>query len=792
MNDFNDPDKDRVLDKAIEMSYIFLIIAAAAWLSAAVGLACWMYVAERITKRVREDYVRAVLRQEMAWFDKNKAVEMSARLSADSIVLLGAIGEKIMSLCMNSVVFIGGVIIGLVRGWQLALLVLGVTPIIGVCVGVLMGFLSKSSERVQSAYAKAGGVAEEAFASIRTVSAFSGEDTEYERYARELKPAFDAGVKKGLYEGIAFGGMNLTFFGAYALCLWFGAFLIRDKITNAWSGNAWTGGEVMTVFFAVLMGAFSLGQIGPSMQAIAAGRAAAYRLYEVIDRVPPIDVLSEGGAKFDNLRANVEFRDVHFRYPTRDEVSILRGLSFSVRAGQTVALVGTSGCGKSTALALLERFYDVDRGAILVDGHDLRELNVAWWRQQVAMVSQEPVLFDATIEDNIRFGKPDATREEIEAAAKLANAHAFINTLPDKYKTMCGEGGSQLSGGQKQRIAIARAIVRNPKLLLLDEATSALDSKSEREVQEALERVMEGRTTIVVAHRLSTIVNADCIFVIDRGVLVEQGTHAELTARNGVYANLVRAQEAANRSLDDDMDGVDVEEKKAESELRRDPSLKKATSEARPRSGSHAERSKKLSGTATGAGEGTKGEEEEDETAKLPDPGAAGVLKLISQQSLGFLLLGFLGGGLSGVVLPLWGLVFSEIVNVFYITDAAEQREQAMWWSLAFLGLGLLSVAAEMLKSGSMGVVGERLTLDLRQKVFRNLLRQDMTFFDRPENSSGLLALRLSSDATMVQAGVSYRSALLLQLNATFITGLIVSFVASWKMSLVVLAVLPL
>ncbi|XP_027395680.1 phosphatidylcholine translocator ABCB4-like isoform X2 [Bos indicus x Bos taurus] len=301
------------------------------------------------------------------------------------------------------------------------------------------------------------------------------------------------------------------------------------------------------VFFSILIGAFSIGQAAPCIDAFANARGAANAIFAIIDSDPKIDSFSERGHKPDNIKGNLEFRDVHFSYPARPDVQILKGLNLKVESGQTVALVGNSGCGKSTVVQLVQRLYDPDVGSIIIDGQDIRTFNVKYLREIIGVVSQELVLFATTVAENIRYGRGNVTMDEIQQAVKEANAYEFIMRLPQKFDTLVGERGAQLSGGQKQRIAIARALVRNPKILLLDEATSALDTESEAEVQAALDKAREGQTTIVIAHRLSTIRNADVIAGFDDGVIVEQGSHGELMKKEGVYFRLVNTQISGNQ-----------------------------------------------------------------------------------------------------------------------------------------------------------------------------------------------------------------------------------------------------
>lgn len=303
------------------------------------------------------------------------------------------------------------------------------------------------------------------------------------------------------------------------------------------------------VIMAIMLGAIGLGSAGQNAADSKKVRSAASGLFKIIDRVPTIDIESDAGEQPSSVEGVLEFNNVKFAYPSRPDQTIYKDYSLRINKGETVALVGASGGGKSTAISLIERFYDPSAGSVAFDGKDLRNLNLGWLRDHVSLVSQEPSLFSGTVAENIAYGKPDASREEIMNAAKLANAHNFIMNFEHGYDTDVGDRGAQVSGGQKQRIAIARAIVRDPEVLLLDEATSALDNESEKIVQASLDNLMAGksRTTVVIAHRLSTIRNADCIAVVDGGSIVEKGTHAELMEiPNGIYRMLVELQEGAH------------------------------------------------------------------------------------------------------------------------------------------------------------------------------------------------------------------------------------------------------
>ena len=351
----------------------------------------------------------------------------------------------------------------------------------------------------------------------------------------------------------------------YALGLWFGAWLIsRDMINrkecnyyplynadgtyaslHVPEGSCITGGNIMICFFSLLFGGMQLGQAFPAVSAVNLARIELGKILDIVENDSPIDATSENGQVLSSVVGEIQLHNVSFAYPMRSEHNVYNGLDLTIEAGTTVALVGPSGCGKSTAVQLIERFYDPDAGAVLLDGVDLKTLRVSWLRQQIGLVSQEPVLFSGSISDNIKYGKDGASQADVEAAARMANAHDFISAFADGYNTQVGEKGVQLSGGQKQRVAIARAIIRDPKILILDEATSALDTTSEKIVQEALDNLlkMKKRTTIIIAHRLSTIRDANKIVVLKDGVVVEQGTHDALVSLpDSLYNTLVKMQ----------------------------------------------------------------------------------------------------------------------------------------------------------------------------------------------------------------------------------------------------------
>lgn len=453
--------------------------------------------------------------------------------------------------------FVIAVIASFFYGWKLTLVVLSCCPFIVIATALVAKIQGTLSEKELEAYSDAGSVAEEVFSAIRTVFAFSGERKEVQRYTERLHPAKATGIKKGLYSGLSSGLMWLLIYGCYAIALWYGVKLI---LAERFSENpTYTPAVLIIVLFGIIMGAVNLGYAAPHMETFSTARGAAQNVFGIIDRVSAIDPMSEQGIKPETIRGSILFENIGFSYPARRDVQVLKEFNLKIEPGQTVAFVGASGCGKSTCIQLMQRFYDPLEGCVKLDGHDIRQLNVGWLRSHIGVVGQEPVLFATTIGENIRYGHPQATQKEIEQAARLSNCHHFIMQFPKGYETMVGERGAQMSGGQKQRIAIARALIKNPRILLLDEATSALDPTSERKVQHALEAASKGRTTLVVSHRLSTITNADKIIFVKDGKVAEAGTHRELMSlENGLYhqlVNLNKRKEETQRKIE----GIDLD-----------------------------------------------------------------------------------------------------------------------------------------------------------------------------------------------------------------------------------------
>uniref|UniRef100_A0A8I6AMR4 P-type phospholipid transporter n=1 Tax=Rattus norvegicus TaxID=10116 RepID=A0A8I6AMR4_RAT len=762
---------DSSLEEDMAMyAYYYTGIGAGVLIVAYIQVSLWCLAAGRQIHKIRQKFFHAIMNQEIGWFDVNDAGELNTRLTDDVSKINDGIGDKLGMFFQSITTFSAGFIIGFISGWKLTLVILAVSPLIGLSSAMWAKVLTSFTNKELQAYAKAGAVAEEVLAAIRTVIAFGGQKKELERYNKNLEEAKRVGIKKAITANISIGIAYLLVYASYALAFWYGTSLVLS--------NEYSIGQVLTVFFSILLGTFSIGHLAPNIEAFANARGAAYEIFKIIDNEPSIDSFSTKGHKPDSIMGNLEFKNVYFNYPSRSEVKILKGLNLKVKSGQTVALVGNSGCGKSTTVQLLQRLYDPIEGEVSIDGQDIRTINVRYLREIIGVVSQEPVLFATTIAENIRYGRENVTMDEIEKAVKEANAYDFIMKLPHKFDTLVGDRGAQLSGGQKQRIAIARALVRNPKILLLDEATSALDTESEAEVQAALDKAREGRTTIVIAHRLSTVRNADVIAGFEDGVIVEQGSHSELIKKEGIYFRLVNMQTSGSQILSEEFE-VELSDEKAAGGVA--PNGWKARI---------FRNSTKKSLKSSRAHQNRLDVETNELDANVPPVSFLKVLRL-NKTEWPYFVVGTLCAIANGALQPAFSIILSEMIAIFGPGDDTVKQQKCNMFSLVFLGLGVLSFFTFFLQGFTFGKAGEILTTRLRSMAFKAMLRQDMSWFDDHKNSTGALSTRLATDAAQVQGATGTRLALIAQNTANLGTGIIISFIYGWQLTLLLLSVVP-
>lgn len=529
-------------DSAFIASYFSMLIGVAAVLAVASALRYYFVVmlGERVVTDLRRDIFAHVIQLSPAFFDRAQSGEIVSRLTADATQVKAAVGATASVALRNTIMGVGAVTMMVVTSPRLSLLVVAAIPFIVVPIVAFGRSVRRRTRRAQDALADAAAFAGEQIGAVRVLQAFTNERAAAKRFSSAVETAFEAARASIRARAV------LTFFAIFATSasvvavLWVGS---HDVLSGAMSAG--TLGQFL--LYAVLA-AGALGALSEVWGELSQAAGAAERMGELLDEVPTVAAPTNPVA-LPPPQGEVEFRDISFSYPARPNVSALHRLSFRVAPGETVAIVGPSGAGKSTIFSLLLRYYDPDSGKVLIDGTDIRRADPSAVRERIAIVPQEVTVLAASAAENIAFGRPGASRAEVEAAAKAALAHDFIMALENGYDTPVGERGVTLSGGQRQRLAIARAILRDAPILLLDEATSALDAESETLVQTALERLMKGRTTIVIAHRLATILKADRIFVMEDGQIIEEGSHADLVAKGGIYARLASLQFEAGADM---------------------------------------------------------------------------------------------------------------------------------------------------------------------------------------------------------------------------------------------------
>ncbi|KAF8268333.1 multidrug resistance protein 1 [Lactarius quietus] len=791
--DPNNPDTTTKVDQAAQKfrriaaqdaSYL-TYIGVAMFACTYVYMCIWVYTSEATAKRIRELYLKSILRQDVAFFDKVGAGEVTTRIQTDTHLVHQGLSEKVALVISFFAAFVTGFVLAYARNWRLALAMSSILPCIAITGAIMNKFVSKYIQLSLKEVAEAGSFAEEVVSTIRTAQAFGTQKVLASLYDIPVQSALNVDRRASISHGIGLAGFFFSMYAAYALAFSFGTTLINQGHADA--------GQIINVILAILIGSFSLALMAPEAQAITQGCGAAAKIFATIDRIPAIDSASEEGLRPSQITGEITLENIEFNYPARPDVSIVKNLSLTFPAGKTTALVGASGSGKSTVISLVERFYDPLSGTVRLDGVDIRTLNLKWLRSQIGLVSQEPTLFATTIRGNVEHGlintphakaSPEEKLQLVKEACIKANADGFISKLPLGYDTLVGERGFLLSGGQKQRIAIARAIVSDPRILLLDEATSALDTQSEGVVQNALDKAAAGRTTITIAHRLSTIKDADCIYVIGDGAVIEKGKHNELLGNdNGPYARLVAAQKLRDtREVDDEDVTAQVSEKSVEGPT----DFEREALEEIPlgRSNTHRSLASEIieqRKTLTTA----QREKEYSMVYLFKRMGA------INKGEWKRYLIGSFFAIATGCVFPAFGIVWSQAVSDFSDDTARERRHNgdrnALWCFIISI-LAMISIGSQnyLFATAASSLAGK-----LRSLSFRAILRQDIEYFDREEHSSGAIVSNLSDAPQKINGLAGITLAAIIQALATLIAGFTVGVIFIWKLGLVGLACIP-
>ncbi|KAG4091930.1 P-loop containing nucleoside triphosphate hydrolase protein [Neocallimastix lanati (nom. inval.)] len=830
-----------------ELNKIFIVIGIVSLIS---FLATYIYYsfldisALRVTSKIRSLVFKSILKQDISWHEKTNAGELSSRIISDTLLIEDGIGFKMGMIFQNITTFICGLLLAFITNWKLSLYMSGTFIVITSVVGIMGGVLAKCTKKVQDSYGISGGIAQETFSQIRTVVSFGNEQKESERYTQSLISSLKLGIKKSHMLGISMG----LFFCVTYLC-YSVAFIKGGQFVN--NGEI-TAGDVLKVLMGVVFGSLSIGACGTSFNAIASASGAAAFLYYVIQRKPcdnhneytkdNVNIKgNDDSIKSDNnnkvnvsiikemdnhqplIKGHIEFRNVHFTYPSRPDAEVLKGISFKCHPGQTIALVGASGSGKSTIIQLLERFYEKSDGEILIDGKKIEDYSTPWLRSQMGLVSQEPALFNTSIAENISISCPEKTSKEIEEAAKLANAHEFISKLSHGYQTLTGEKGLQLSGGQKQRICIARALIMNPKILLLDEATSALDNQSEKLVQAALDSVSKGRTTIVIAHRLSTVRNADCIIVMDKGTIVESGTHNELMAEKNIYYHLVKSQtltineteeeEITNSYKEENLFNSNLTENEEETQLEEE--IKEEIEDENENENYIITSNDELLNKKIISSNNEKPLDENENGNKNVHNKKKKTFSMdwrryiqYNKPVMGKNIIGIIGCLFNGCMQPLTAFIYACAMSAFN-KQGQDLLDSTKFWGLMFVLLAVGNFITAYSKNYGLSAAGEYLLFTFRKEMYGSMIKQEIGYFDTGDmdnkneantksdgngnnnnaNSSALTA-KLSTETTLVQ-GFNINFGTIVEIFTGIIVCCIIAFCYGWKLSLVLLIFTP-
>ncbi|XP_057811072.1 ABC transporter B family member 15-like [Salvia miltiorrhiza] len=752
---------------------------------------CWTRTAERQTSRMRMEYLRSVLRQEVGFFDgedvSSRTFQIVSSTSSDALTIQDVIANKIPNSLVQICSLVVGVAVALVLSWHLALASLPLVLSFIIPVLAFGKVMADIGIRSKDAYGVAGDIVEQAVSNVRTVYSYVAEAKTVARYNSALEESTELGIKQGLMKGYMIGSMGMMF-ATWAFQAWVGGLLVTEKGEN--------GSRVFISGACIIIGGLSCINALPNVPYITEASAASRRIFEMINRVPEIDVEDENGKVLAAVKGQIEFREVHFSYPSRKDEAVLEGLCLKIRPGQKVGLVGGSGSGKSTVVSLLERFYDPTKGDILLDGHRIKKLQLKWYRSQFGLVSQEPVLFATSIKENVLFGKEDASLEEIVAAAKSANAHDFIVEFPRGYDTRVGQLGVQLSGGQRQRIAIARALLRNPRILLLDEATSALDAQSERLVQEAVDQAARGRTTLLIAHRLSTIQAVDTIMVLESGRIVESGSHDELlqtgSGEGGIYRRMMNLQTSSvNNELTSD-------------ETSHIPQRLMNSNSIKSFNGSSLQDSpvspiaptlplsllSSIQNSPVSSFSDPYGGDEKSDPLSPPDPPLWKLLHMNSPEWRRTLL-GCLGAVGFGAVMPINAYCMGALVSAYFEVTPSKIKSETRFYCFVFLGLALVTLVSNILQHHNFAIMGERLTKRLREKILEKILTFEILWFEKETNTTAAICARLSTEANMVRSLVGDRMSLLVQVATNALLSFALGLIVAWRLAAVLISIQP-
>ncbi|KAM5345029.1 hypothetical protein ACJ41O_010891 [Fusarium nematophilum] len=753
-----------------ELALYFVYLGIGRFVLSYIWNALLTYSAYRVVRNIRHEYLRAALRQEVAYYDFGTGGSIATQATSNGRLIQGGIAEKLGLTFQGLSAFVTAFIIAFIVQWKLTLICLCIAPATIIVMGIVATIEAGHETKILEIYAQANSFAEGVLASVRTVHAFEMRARLVDKFDTYLEDAHKVGRKISPLFGLMFSAEYTIIYLGFGLAFWQGVHMLSR-------GEIESSGDIFTVLLSVVIAAINLTQLAPYSIDFSRAISAAAKLFTLIDRKSAIDPFDKSGEIPSETTGLVELENVTFAYPTRPGITVLDEFSLRVPAGKVTALVGQSGSGKSTIVGLIERWYNPKSGTIKLDGRPIDKLNLNWLRKNVRLVQQEPVLFEGSVFDNIKHGLVgtewenaplEQQMERIQEAAKMAFAHDFITELPDGYNTQIGQRGGLLSGGQKQRVAIARSVVSHPKVLLLDEATSALDPHAESIVQQALDKASEGRTTIVIAHKLATIRKADNIVVMSKGSIIEQGTHQSLIADDGAYSRLVKIQNLAVSAGSD----ASTEAEDAETEVIEES----------------VDATKTLTRYETHVRERMEVQKERDNYENHKHLGFfMTCFRLIRESpelfwSYLFVLAGCLGG--TGAF-PGQAILLANVMDVFTLTGAA-MRHRGDFFASMFIVMAAGCLLSYFALGYATNTVAQHMSHKLRKQSLHDMLRQDLQFFDRKENNTGALVSRVDSNPQSILELMGFNVALILIAILNLLACSLLAIIHSWNLGLVV------
>ena len=748
----------------------FMYYGIAAFVATFMSNFFWEYASLRQMHHLKEKYFARILMQEQGWFDQNNAYEFATKVQVQLEQIELGVGEKFGTIVECIATFVAGLIIAFFASWKLTLIILCVAPFLAISIIYMVSSMRKFIFLSRKAYETAGGVAEEVLYNIKTVVSFGHFDFEKQRFGHYIDLVHRLDTQAGCKIAIASAGLNFFYFMSYFAAIIYARTLLTQD------DNDIKPGDVMTVCFSTTMAVASFGMMAPNINIIQEACIAASDYFTLLERKEQIDT-SQSTYKppRDSVKGRIEFKNIQFTYPSdENKRKILDDLNLVFEPGQKVALVGESGCGKSTTVNLIERLYEPTEGEVLLDGVNINKYDLHYLRSLIGYVQQEPVLFNSPIRDNIIFGRQELIEREfggdteqlIRSACKEAYAKEFIDKIPEKYDYVVGVKGSKLSGGQKQRIAIARAILCKPKILILDEATSALDNKSEKNVQRALDNISNKNvTTVIIAHRLSTIQNADVIYAIKDGKVLEKGTHEELLKLNGYYAGMVKSQ----------MDGTDNKEYKMDKKDRHSSVYSAMSSDFE---------------NELNKGDDEIKKEKPKKKKKLISVQRGRIFSLYRNRKM-LVFFASVASFFAGAVMPSAGFNLSNCINAFASGDKDKIKKRGLFHACMYIVIAVCAAGFMALKMRNFRIIGSHLACSMRKLVINKYLGMHMGFFDKEENAPGALLSRLSIDTTQLHCLILIMIGDIVQTAGSVIVGFVLGLIKDYRLMLIALCFMP-